>query len=101
MSPDSEAMMASDNEDCAAVLNRLYEFLDGECAEDVADEIRAHLDACDNCVEDADVALALKALVKRCCGRACAPPSLRTRIMTQHLTVTYTRVEYTEMHLDL
>ncbi len=92
--------MTPESDDCAAVLRRLYLFLDGECLESEADEIRAHLDACESCVEDADVALALKALVKRCCGGACAPSHLRDRIFTQYRAVSYTRIEYTELRID-
>lgn len=80
--------------ECSAILAHLGEFLDGECVEVDADSIRAHLEACDRCVEDADIALALKALVKRCCGAEHAPQGLRSRIMTTY-SVTY--VEYTTM----
>ncbi len=82
-------------DDCGVVLSHLYVFLDGECCEADADAIRAHLEVCDHCVEDADVALALRALVKRCCRATAAPEELRARIMTQYRSVTYTRVEYT------
>ena len=91
--PDHEA------HDCSRVLAHLYEFLDGECDEAEADEIRHHLDACDRCVEDADTALALKHLIQRCCREATAPESLRLRLTTQYTRVTYTRVAYTELHL--
>lgn len=83
--------------DCAAVLNRLYAFLDGECVEAEADTIRTHLDACDNCVEDADVAQALKALIKRGCHAEAAPATFRTRILTQYSSGGYTSVRYTEV----
>lgn len=82
-------------DDCDAVLARLYEFLDGECPEADADAIRAHLDACEHCVEDADAAVALQALVKRCCCGPTAPPALRERILTTY-SVTYTRVSTVE-----
>jgi len=89
-------------DDCAAVLARLYAFLDGECDEVEADEIRHHLDACDHCVEDADVALALKALVHRCCRAAAAPETLRTRLVAQYSVTTrttYTRVDVTQLRI--
>ncbi|HOA88987.1 mycothiol system anti-sigma-R factor [Propioniciclava tarda] len=94
MTTDHTAEPASD---CSAVLDRLWEFLDGECSEAEADEIRQHLDACDRCVEDADVAVALKALVQRCCRTASAPTTLRTSIMKQYGCSTYSSVEYTEV----
>jgi anti-sigma factor (TIGR02949 family) len=89
--------MSEPNADCAAVLARLAQFLDGECVEAEADEIRGHLDACDRCVEDADVALALKALVQRCCRAAAAPQTLRTAIWTTYSCTQQTSVEYTEI----
>lgn len=87
----------SPDPECAAVLEKLFEFLDGECSDPQADEIRSHLDACDRCVEDADVALALKALVKRCCGSGPAPASLRASIMTQYSRPGLTVTRYTEV----
>ncbi len=83
--------------DCDAVLTRLYAFLDGECSEHEADEIRHHLDACDHCVEDAEVALALKALVQRCCRTASAPQTLRTQILSRYSSAGYTSIRYTEI----
>ena len=81
------------DEDCSLVLQRLAAFLDGECTDTDADEIRAHLEYCDTCVEDADVALALKALVKRCCAPQPCPEGLRSRIVTTYTvrTVTWTQ----------
>lgn len=82
--------------DCAAVLTKLAAFLDGECVEAEADEIRGHLEACDRCVEDADVALALKSLVRRCCRSAAAPQALRMAIWTTYSSARQTSVEYSE-----
>nr|NLI50988.1 mycothiol system anti-sigma-R factor [Propionibacterium sp.] len=83
------------HDDCSWVLERLYQFLDGECPEVEADDIRHHLDACDRCVEDADAVLALKALVQRCCRQsATAPPELRLRLTTQYSRVSITRIEF-------
>ncbi len=82
--------------DCARVLAHLHEFLDGECAELEADEIRHHLDACDRCVEDADTLVALKALVRRCCRQQAAPEDLRVRLTTRYSRVSITRVDYVE-----
>lgn len=82
--------------DCARVLARLHQFLDGECAEAEADEIRQHLDACDRCVEDADTVLTLKALVRRCCRHTTAPDDLRVRLTARYSRVSITRVDYVE-----
>jgi len=83
--------------DCDAVLTRLYAFLDGECSEHEADDIRHHLDACDQCVEDAEAALALKALVQRCCRTASAPQTLRSRILSTYSAAGYTHIQITEI----
>lgn len=91
----------SHSHECDAVIAKLYEFLDGECCEELEDEIRSHLDICDHCAEDAEVVLALKALVKRCCCQESAPASLRARITAQYaceVTVTVTSVEVTTIH---
>ena len=74
---------------CRQMLARVDAFLDGELTEDEADEVRRHLDACEHCLDHADVEAAMRGLLKRCCGGQRAPESLRTRIVMQ-----YTRVEF-------
>ncbi len=73
--------------DCAAALARLYEFLDHELCEADADTIRAHLEACEPCVDRFDTEEQVRALVKRCCTSARAPETLRVRV-TQVTTLT-------------
>lgn len=68
--------------ECAAILAHMQEFLDHELSEASADAIRAHLDACEQCLDDYDVVFALKHLVNRCCRTAKAPQQLRVTIMT-------------------
>lgn len=67
---------------CSAVLERMHEFLDHELDAETSDAIRAHLDACEHCLDDYDVVHALKALVNRCCRSPKAPQQLRMTIMT-------------------
>lgn len=90
----------SESNECAPILARLYVFLDGECPETEADVIRAHLDVCDHCVEDAEVALALKALVRRCCTESTPPAGLRARVVTTYRSISYTRSEGVEIQRD-
>ena len=68
--------------ECEHVLARVYEFLDHEVDTATGDEIRAHLDECEPCLDRYDVEQAVKSIVKRCCGNDKAPERLRMSIMT-------------------
>jgi mycothiol system anti-sigma-R factor len=78
-----------DDEDCAQVLDRVYEYLDGELGPVDLDRIREHLDECGPCLRQYDLDVALKALVRRSC-RESAPADLRERIMVK---ITEVRIE--------
>ncbi len=67
---------------CSLILARVHEFLDHELDEGSCDAIRAHLDACEDCLDDYDVQQALKQLVNRCCRTTQAPQQLRMTIVT-------------------
>jgi mycothiol system anti-sigma-R factor len=69
--------------DCSEVLERLYEYLDGELDAHYLGKIEQHLHECGPCLTEHDVDLMLKALVRRSCGGDCAPDDLRARIMLQ------------------
>jgi len=69
--------------DCREVLNRVFEFLDGEMTSHDVDRIRQHLDECSPCLKEYDLDEALKALVRRSCGCESAPQTLRARILVQ------------------
>jgi anti-sigma factor (TIGR02949 family) len=71
---------------CEQVVERMYEFLDHEIDTATGDAIRHHLAACEPCMDRFDLELAVRTLVKRCCGGEVAPSQLRTKIVTQ-LTV--------------
>lgn len=75
--------------DCAAVARTVHAFLDGELPEADADDLRAHLDACEQCLDEVEVVNALKALVRRSCEGAHAPDALRLRIVTQVTSLQY------------
>jgi len=80
--------------DCDRAISRLYEFLDHELASADEDEIRAHLAACEPCLDTFDAETALKKLVKRGCSGEVAPEHLRAKI---HAVITSTTiVEYRE-----
>lgn len=69
-------------DDCAKALARLYEFLDHELEAADADEVRAHLAACEPCMDRFDAEEALRRLVKRGCGGEVAPEHVRARVIS-------------------
>jgi mycothiol system anti-sigma-R factor len=76
--------------DCSEVLNRVYEYLDGELDLYAVGKIRQHLEECGPCLSEYDLDVVLKALVRRTCGCDRAPDQLRARIMMQ---ITEVRVQ--------
>lgn len=76
--------------DCGEVLERLYEYLDGELDSGSLGKIKQHLHECGPCLTEHEVEQMLKALVRRSCGGDCAPEELRSRIMLQ---ITEVRVQ--------
>lgn len=85
-----------DQINCAEVARRVHAFLDGELLETDADDLRAHIDACEQCLDEVAVVAALKRLLQRSCGRVHAPDALRFRIVAQ-----VTSVEYRVVRRDL
>ncbi|GAB3598673.1 mycothiol system anti-sigma-R factor [Angustibacter peucedani] len=77
--------------DCSEVLDRVYEYLDNEMGELDCAKIKQHLDECGPCLQEYDLDLALKALIRRSCACEAAPEELRTRILTR---ITQVRVEF-------
>jgi mycothiol system anti-sigma-R factor len=77
--------------DCAEVLSRVYDFLDGEIDDERREEIRVHLDECGPCLAQFGLERAVKELVHRSCACTHAPESLRVRIVTR---IEQIRVEY-------
>ncbi len=69
--------------DCREVLDRLYEYLDGELTHTDTDRIRQHLEECSPCLSEYGLEEALRALLRRCCACEPAPAELRARIMVQ------------------
>ena len=67
--------------DCGEVLDRVYEYLDGELDALAVSKISQHLDECGPCLSEYDLDVVLKALVRRSCGGDCAPEQLRAKIM--------------------
>jgi mycothiol system anti-sigma-R factor len=66
---------------CAEVLERIYEYLDGELDAERVHVIRVHLDECAPCLSEYGLEDAIKALVKRACGCDEAPSDLRHKVL--------------------
>lgn len=66
--------------DCGEVLAHLYAFHDHELSAEEADQIREHLMACEPCLDRFQVEDAMRTLIRKCCGHARAPESLRVKL---------------------
>jgi mycothiol system anti-sigma-R factor len=73
---------------CHDVLQRAFEYLDGELADLDCSKIRQHLDECVSCLQEYHRDEELKALIRRSCGCEAAPEQLRTRIRASLTTIT-------------
>jgi mycothiol system anti-sigma-R factor len=74
--------------DCREVLDRVFEYLDGEMTHVDIERIRQHLDECAPCLKEYDLDEVLKALVRRACCES-APQTLRARILVSITEVRY------------
>ncbi|MEA4944119.1 MAG: mycothiol system anti-sigma-R factor [Propionicimonas sp.] len=67
-------------DECSHVLEQVYEFHDHELSEAEAEDIRAHLMACEPCLDRYDVEQAMRELIRRSCAAERASESLRMRV---------------------
>ncbi|MDQ1615452.1 MAG: hypothetical protein QOJ60_1391 [Actinomycetota bacterium] len=65
---------------CSEVLDRVYEYLDGELDPHGVHHIKEHLDECGPCLREFGLEEVVKSLVKRSCADR-APVELRTKVM--------------------
>ena len=80
--------------DCAEVIGRVYEYLDGEMTGGPAyEQIRVHLHECAPCLREYGLEEAVKALVRRSCHDH-APESLRLKVLVRLSQVR------NELHVD-
>jgi mycothiol system anti-sigma-R factor len=75
--PDDEASSWP----CAAVVAKLYEFLDDELASEVCDVIRAHLARCEPCARRFAYEQVFLRVIEKRTQLEQAPPELRKRIL--------------------
>jgi anti-sigma factor (TIGR02949 family) len=66
--------------ECEMVLEHVQEFLDNELDSATEDAVRAHIAICEPCLDQAEVWMAVKTLVKRACTTESAPDTLVTRV---------------------
>ncbi|WP_291314646.1 mycothiol system anti-sigma-R factor [Corynebacterium sp. UBA2622] len=76
---------------CREATTLLCELLDGDTTPERAAEIRERLAACPECFSHLQSELAVRGLVRDCCGKVHAPEPLRERIITSITTVSVTR----------
>ncbi|SDQ07846.1 mycothiol system anti-sigma-R factor [Quadrisphaera sp. DSM 44207] len=69
--------------DCREVLDRVYEYVDGELGPHDLDLIRVHLAECAPCLRQYDLEALVKQLVRRSCQEDRAPEALRLRIVAR------------------
>ena len=65
---------------CSEVLDRVYEYLDGELDSDRVHVIKEHLEECSPCLAEFGLEDAVKSIVKRCCSDS-APADLRGKVL--------------------
>lgn len=71
---------------CESALHIAHAFLRGDLPEVSASEVRQHLLACEDCMDEFDVEMMLTQLLRRCSPRPAAPANLRARIVQMHVT---------------
>jgi anti-sigma factor, TIGR02949 family len=69
--------------DCNDVLDRVYDYLDGELDDDWYVEIRRHLDECGPCLKQYGLDQIVKQLVARHCGCDPVPEDLRAKVLSR------------------
>ncbi|MEE1622191.1 mycothiol system anti-sigma-R factor [Zafaria sp. Z1313] len=61
---------------------RLYEYLDGALSLKDLNEVKDHLEHCDECAKEYDLECIIRSVVRRSCQEA-APEALKGRIMAR------------------
>jgi len=73
-------MTEEHTKECEMVLEHVQEFLDNELDSATEDAVRAHIAICEPCLDQAEVWMAVKTLVKRACTTESAPDALVSRV---------------------
>jgi anti-sigma factor (TIGR02949 family) len=78
------------SKDCEMVLEHVQEFLDNELDSATEEAVRAHIAICEPCLDQAEVWMAVKTLVKRACAAEAAPETVVSHVS---LRVSSLRIE--------
>jgi mycothiol system anti-sigma-R factor len=68
---------------CSEVLDRVYNYLDGEMDDAAYVKVKVHLDECGPCLREFGLEEAVKRLVHRHCGHEPVPADLRQKVLTR------------------
>jgi mycothiol system anti-sigma-R factor len=78
----------SDDCGCDKAVSELWAYLDSELDTPDAERVKHHLEACGGCLEEHDVELVVKKLVRRCYAQdESAPEALRAKIRARIVTL--------------
>ena len=82
--------------DCAAALEKVYLYLDGEMPDTDCTELRRHIDDCAPCLREYGLEQQFKALVARSCGCDETPPELKAKLLVKlrEVRMELAQVEY-------
>ncbi|GAA3158225.1 hypothetical protein GCM10010466_56180 [Planomonospora alba] len=69
--------------DCREVLDKVYNYLDGELDEGNCVDIRQHLDECGPCLKEYGLEQVVKQLVAKHCGCEQVPDDLRAKVLNR------------------
>jgi mycothiol system anti-sigma-R factor len=83
--------------DCNDVLDRVYDYLDGELDDSWCKDIKQHLDECGPCLEQYGLDKVVKQLVARHCGCDPVPEDLRAKVKSRIEQVRIEMVEAIEV----
>jgi anti-sigma factor (TIGR02949 family) len=61
-------------------MKRIYEYVDGALSREDLNEIKQHLDGCEECAQEHSLECLIRSVVKRSCQEA-APQTLKERIL--------------------
>ncbi len=68
---------------CSEVLDRVYNYLDGEMDQVAYAKVSVHLDECGPCLREFGLEEAVKRLVHKHCGHEQVPADLRAKVLTR------------------
>ncbi|HWZ60379.1 MAG TPA: zf-HC2 domain-containing protein [Gemmatimonadaceae bacterium] len=92
-SPRNSSSAADCGPDCAAVLQRLWEFLDGELGPEDTAAFHAHLSLCNKCYPQYNFEKTFLDALAACQCEKCAPYELRCKVASALKSAGFTPVQ--------